>query len=141
MKPETIYTANIYSQFTVIGCVTCATVIWQCLLQATTVHMTFNDTEEYSLRSITTFGCNICSPITIAHVHLPKCVLSTVKLFAVYVVHLYYVVKNVLKIDHKINYMNINIGFLTFCELIGYLLYSKVPGPWLSARKEKTSGM
>ena len=25
-----MYTANIYSQFTVIGCVTCANVIWQC---------------------------------------------------------------------------------------------------------------
>ena len=73
----------IYSQFTVIGCVTCATVIWQWLLQSTTVHMTFNDTEEYSLRSIAILGCNIYSQIAVAHVTLPKAVLSTVKIFAV----------------------------------------------------------
>ena len=77
------HTANIYSQFTVIGCVTCATVFLQWLLQATTVHMTFNDTEEYSLRSIAILGCNMCSQITVAHVTLPKAVLSTVKIFAV----------------------------------------------------------
>ena len=81
-----VYTTNIYSQFTVIGCVTCATVIWQWLLLAMTVHMTFNYTEEYNLRSITILGCNICSQITVAHVTLPKAVLSTVKIFAVYYV-------------------------------------------------------
>ena len=48
-----------------------------------TVHMTFNDTEEYSLRSIAILGCNICSQITAAHETLPKTVLSTVKIFAV----------------------------------------------------------
>ena len=79
------YTANIYSQFTVIGCVTCATVIWQWLLQATTVHMTFNDTEKYSLRSIAILGRNIYSQITVAHVTLPKAVQNTVKIFAVYI--------------------------------------------------------
>ena len=78
------YTANTYSQFTFIGCVACATVIWQWLLQATTVHKTFNDTEEYSLRSIAILGCNICSQITVAHVTLPKAVLSTVKIFEMY---------------------------------------------------------
>ena len=56
-------------------------VVW---LQAMTVHMTFNDTEEYSLRSIAILGCNICSQITVEHVTLPKAVLSTVKIFAVY---------------------------------------------------------
>ena len=49
-----------------------------------TVHMAFNDTEEYNLRSIAILGCNICSQITVAHVTLPKAVLSTVKIFAVY---------------------------------------------------------
>ena len=78
------YTANIYSQFTVNGCVTCATVIWQWLLQVTTVQMTFNDTEEYSLKSIAILGCKICSQIAVAHVTLLKAVLSTVEIFAVY---------------------------------------------------------
>ena len=45
--------------------------------------MTFNDTEEYSLRSIAILGCNIWSQITVAHVTLPKAVLSTVKIFTV----------------------------------------------------------
>ena len=49
-----------------------------------TVHKTFNDTEEYSLRSIAILGCNIYSQITMAHVTLPKAVLITVKIFAVY---------------------------------------------------------
>ena len=79
---KTYYTANIYSQFTVIGCVTCATVIWQ-WLQSTTVKKTFNDSEEYSLKSIAILGCNLCSKIAVAHVKLPKAVLSTVKIFAV----------------------------------------------------------
>ena len=78
------YNANIYSQFTVIGCVICATVIKQQFLQAMTVQMTFNYTEEYGLRSIAILGCNICSQITVAHVTLPKALLSTVKIFAVY---------------------------------------------------------
>ena len=89
------HTANIYSQFTVIGCVTCATVIWQWLLHLMTVHMTFNDTEEYSLRSIAILGCNIYSQIAVAHVTLLKAVLSTVKIFAVYEF--------------------VNISFQTFC--------------------------
>ena len=54
------------------------------MLQATTVRITFNDTEEYSLRSIAILGCNRYSQITVAHVTLPKAVLSTVKIFAVY---------------------------------------------------------
>ena len=52
-----------------------------------TVHMTFNDTEEYGLRSIAILGCNICSQITVPHVTLPKAVLSTVKIFAVWPNH------------------------------------------------------
>ena len=48
-----------------------------------TVHMTFNDAEEYGLRSIAILGFNICSQITMVHVPLPKAVLSTVKIFAV----------------------------------------------------------
>ena len=47
------------------------------------VQMTFNNTEEYNLRSIGILGCNIYSQITLAHVTLPKAVLSTVKIFAV----------------------------------------------------------
>ena len=77
-------TANIYSQFTFIGCVTCATVIWQWLSQTMTVHMTFTDIEEYNMRSIAILGCDIYSQMTVAHVTLPKAVLSTVKIFAVW---------------------------------------------------------
>ena len=66
------HTANIYSQFTVIGCVTCATVIWQWLLQSTTVQITFNETEEYSLKSIAISGFNVCSQITVVHITQPK---------------------------------------------------------------------
>ena len=46
--------------------------------------MTLPDIEEYSLRSIATLGCNIYSQMTVAHVTLPKAVLSKVKIFAVY---------------------------------------------------------
>ena len=46
--------------------------------------MTFNDIKEYSLRSITILDCNVHSQITVAHVTLPKAVLSTVKIFVVY---------------------------------------------------------
>ena len=45
-----------------------------------TVHMTFNDTDEYNLRSIAILGCNISSQITVAQVTLPKAVLGTAKL-------------------------------------------------------------
>ena len=51
--------------------------------QPMTVHMTFSDIEEHSLRLIAILGCNIYSQITLAHVTLPKAVLSTVKIFAV----------------------------------------------------------
>ena len=54
-----------------------------------TVQITFNDTEEYSFKSIAILGCNICSKITVAHVTLPKAVLSTVKIFAVHVMEQY----------------------------------------------------
>ena len=46
--------------------------------------MTFTDIEEYNMRSIAILGCNIYNQITVAHVTLPKAVLSTVKIFAVY---------------------------------------------------------
>ena len=46
--------------------------------------MTFNDPEEYSLRSIAILGSNIYSQIAVARVTLPKAVLSTVEIFAVY---------------------------------------------------------
>ena len=78
---DLVYTANIYSQFTVIDCVTCATVFFQWLLQATTILMTFNDTEMYSLRSLTILECNVCIQVTVAHVTLPKAILSAVKIF------------------------------------------------------------
>ena len=48
-----------------------------------TAHTIFNDTEEYTLRSIATLGCNTYSKITVALVILPKAVLSTVKIFVV----------------------------------------------------------
>ena len=51
--------------------------------------MTFNDTEEYNLRSIAILGCNICSQITMAHVTLPKAVQNTVEIIAVYKIHTY----------------------------------------------------
>ena len=46
--------------------------------------MTFTDIEEYNMRSIAFLGCNIYSQITVAHVTLPKAVLNTVEIFAVY---------------------------------------------------------
>ena len=49
-----------------------------------TVHMTFNDTEKYSLRIIAVLGCNMYSLIAVAYVTLPKAVLSAVKIFVVY---------------------------------------------------------
>ena len=48
------------------------------------VKITFNDTEEYNLKSIAIVGCNVCSQITVALVTLPKAVLSEVDIFAVY---------------------------------------------------------
>ena len=45
--------------------------------------MTLTEIEEYSLRLIGVFGCNIYSQITVANVTLPKAVLSTVEMFAV----------------------------------------------------------
>ena len=79
-----LYTANIYSQFTVIGCVTFPTVIWQWLSQPTAVPMTLSDIEEYSLRSIAVLGCNMHSQIAVGNVTLPKAVLSSVKIFAMH---------------------------------------------------------
>ena len=49
------------------------------------VHMTVTDFEEYSLRLSAMFGCNMCSQITVGNVTLTKAVLSTVKIFAVYI--------------------------------------------------------
>ena len=49
------------------------------------VHVTLNDIEEYSLRSIAVLGSNMHSQITVGNVTLPKAVLSTVKIFAVQV--------------------------------------------------------
>ena len=46
--------------------------------------MTLNDIEEYSLRSIAVLGGNMHSQITVGNVTLPKAVLSTVKIFAVW---------------------------------------------------------
>ena len=46
--------------------------------------MTFTDIEEYNIKSIANLACNIYSKITVAHVTLPKAVLNTVKIFAVY---------------------------------------------------------
>ena len=65
------------------------------MLQSTTVQITFNYTKEYSLKSIAILGCDICSQITVAHVTLPKAVLSTVKIFAVY---FYFIFIKILKL-------------------------------------------
>ena len=46
--------------------------------------MILSHTDEYSLRSIAVLGCNTHSQITVGNVTLPKAVLSTVKIFAVY---------------------------------------------------------
>ena len=46
--------------------------------------MTLSGIEEYSLRAFAVLGGNMHSQITVAHVTLPKAVLSTVKIFAVY---------------------------------------------------------
>ena len=46
--------------------------------------MTFSEIEEYNMISIAILGCNISSKITVALVTLPKAVLGTVKIFAVY---------------------------------------------------------
>ena len=48
------------------------------------VPVTLNHIEEYSLRSIAVLGGNIHSQITVGNVTLPKAVLSTVKIFSVY---------------------------------------------------------
>ena len=50
-----------------------------------TVHMTITDIEEYSLRSNTVLDCTMYNQITVGNVTLPKAVLSTVKIFAVWV--------------------------------------------------------
>ena len=65
------YTANIYSNFTVIGCVTFPTVISQWLLQPMAVNMTFTDIEEYSLRLSTVLDCTMHNQITVGKVTLP----------------------------------------------------------------------
>ena len=46
--------------------------------------MTFTDIEEYSLRLNDVLDCTIYNQITVGNVTLPKAVLSTVKIFAVY---------------------------------------------------------
>ena len=46
--------------------------------------MTVTDFEEYSLRLSAMFVCNMCSQFTVGNVTLPKAVLSTVKIFAVW---------------------------------------------------------
>ena len=48
------------------------------------VHMTLTDIEEYSLRLNNVLDCAIYNQITVRNVTLPKAVLSTVKIFAVY---------------------------------------------------------
>ena len=47
--------------------------------------MTLSVIEEHSLRSITALSCNMHSQITVGNETLPKSVLSTVKIFAVWV--------------------------------------------------------
>ena len=59
------------------------------------VAKTLSDNEEYSLRSIAVLGGTIHSKITVGNVTLPKAVLSTVQLFAVYIF------KNILRIPQS----------------------------------------
>ena len=48
------------------------------------VHMTLTDIEEYSLRLDTVLDCIIYNQIIVGNVTLPKPILSTVKIFAVW---------------------------------------------------------
>ena len=48
------------------------------------VYMTLTDMEEYSLRLDNFLDYTLYSQITVGNVTLPKAVLSTVKIFAVY---------------------------------------------------------
>ena len=50
------------------------------------VPMALSDIEECSLRSIAVLSGNMHSQITVGSITLPKAVLSTIKIFAVYVV-------------------------------------------------------
>ena len=74
------YTANIYSNFTVIGCVTFPTVIWQQLLQPMAVHMMLTGIEEYRLRLNTVLDCTMNNHITVGNLTLLKALLNTVKI-------------------------------------------------------------
>ena len=56
------------------------------------VHMTLTDIEEYSLRLNNVLDCTIYNQITVGNVTLPKAVLSTVKIFAVYVFASFYLI-------------------------------------------------
>ena len=66
-KYTTIFTASLQSLALLYGFV-----IRQWLSQPMIVQKIFNDTEEYSLRSIAIVGCNRYSLIAVAHVTLPK---------------------------------------------------------------------
>ena len=71
MLASQAYTANIYSQFTVIGCVTFPTVIWLCVLQPKTAI----DLKLYSSVSLsvvgTAVGCANHCQITVGNVTQP----------------------------------------------------------------------
>ena len=47
--------------------------------------MTLTDIEEYSFRLNNVLDCTIYNQITVGNITLPKAVLSTVKIFAVYI--------------------------------------------------------
>ena len=74
-EKQMLNTANIYSQFTVIGCVTFPIVIWQWLSQPTIVPMTLSDIAVYILRSIAILGYDMHGQITVGNVTLLKSVL------------------------------------------------------------------
>ena len=48
------------------------------------LHVWGSNPQLSVVRSIANLGCNMYSQITVAHVTLPKAVLNTVKIFAVY---------------------------------------------------------
>ena len=63
-----------------------ANIIWQWLPRRTAAtHMIFTNIDEYNLILIAVLGCNVYGKITVANVKLPKAVLSSVKIFAVYI--------------------------------------------------------
>ena len=69
------FTANIYSQFSVIGFITLVTIIWQWLSKVIAIHMTLTGIEKYISNLIAEFGCprNRYSQISVTNVATQHC--------------------------------------------------------------------